>query len=104
MGKQTGLFGSTGKQDFHEHRNQRWNGVHRSVLMCRSLSRRASSHAFHEKEEEVQRSCGLTVSAVEWNGLDAEAWEHCLDGADCRWTDVRKRFLWKVGSFPLVCL
>ena len=105
MGKQTGLFGSTGKQDFHEHRNQRWNGVHRSVLMCRSLSRRASSHAFHEKEEEVQRSCGLTVSAVEWNGLDAEAWEHCLDGADAiinlagapiadgRWTDVRKRFL-----------
>ena len=60
---------------------------------------------FTRRKEEVQRSCGLTVSAVEWNGLDAEDWEHCLDGADAivnlagapiadgRWTDVRKRLL-----------
>jgi uncharacterized protein len=92
MGEQTGLFGSTGKQDFHEHRNQRWNGVHRSVLP-------------HEKERR-----GATVlwldrlgCRVEWP--DAEAWEQCLDGADAtinlagapiaggRWTDVRKRLL-----------
>ena len=44
---------------------------------------------FTRRKEEVQRFCGLTVSAVEWNGLDAEAWEHCLDGADRRWTSTR---------------
>jgi len=57
------------------------------------------------KKDEAQRSCGSTVMAVEWNGREAGAWEHCLDGADAvihlagapiadgRWTDVRKRLL-----------
>jgi uncharacterized protein len=66
------------------------------------------------RKEEAQRSCGLTVSAVEWNGLDAEAWEHCLDGADAiinlagapmdAGPMSANGSSWKVGSFPLVCL
>ena len=55
--------------------------------------------------EEAQRSCGSTVTAIEWNGREAGAWEHCLEGADAvinlagasiadvRWTDARKRLL-----------
>lgn len=31
---------------------------------------------------EVQRSGDSTVTVVEWNGQEAGAWEHCLDGAD----------------------
>ncbi len=54
---------------------------------------------------EAQRSGDSTVTVVEWNGQEAGAWEHCLDGADAiinlsdatiadgRWTDVRKRLL-----------
>jgi len=57
------------------------------------------------RREEAQRSCGSTVTAVEWNGREAGAWEHCLESADAvvnlagapiadgRWTDARKQWL-----------
>ncbi|MDE3049121.1 MAG: TIGR01777 family oxidoreductase [Nitrospirota bacterium] len=57
------------------------------------------------RKEEAQRSCGSTVMVVEWNGKEAGAWEHSLEGADAvislagapiadaRWTDARKRLL-----------
>ena len=57
------------------------------------------------RREEAQRLCGAAVTAVEWNGREAGAWESCLEGvdavvnlagapiADGRWTDVRKRVL-----------
>ena len=57
------------------------------------------------RREEAQRLCGAAVTAVEWNGREAGAWESCLEGADAvvnlagapiadgRWTDVRKRVL-----------
>ncbi len=54
---------------------------------------------------EASQLLGAIVSAVEWNGREAGAWEHCLEGADAvinfagapigeaRWTDERKRLL-----------
>ena len=57
------------------------------------------------RRKEAQRLCGAAVTAVEWNGREAGAWESCLEGvdavvnlagapiADGRWTDVRKRVL-----------
>jgi uncharacterized protein (TIGR01777 family) len=53
----------------------------------------------------------LTVTAIEWNGREAGAWEHCLDGADAvinlagapiaegRWTDARKQLLMESRVF-----
>src|SRR6476646_7488508 len=34
----------------HADRDDRRNGVHRAILMCRSLSGRTSGHSRHEKE------------------------------------------------------
>jgi uncharacterized protein (TIGR01777 family) len=57
------------------------------------------------RKEEALRLCGSTVTAVEWNGREAGAWERCLEGADAvvnlagapiaegRWTDDRKQLL-----------
>ena len=77
-------------------------GRHLCALLCQEghgitlLTRR---------REEAQRLCGATVSAIEWNGREAGAWERCLEGADAvvnlagapiadgRWTDARKRLL-----------
>ncbi|THJ21170.1 MAG: TIGR01777 family protein [Nitrospira sp. CG24E] len=67
-------------------------GGHRITLLTR-------------RKEETQRLCGPSVTAVEWNGREAGAWERCLESADAvvnlagapiadgHWTDARKRVL-----------
>jgi uncharacterized protein len=74
--------------------------------LCASLSREGHRVTLlTRRREEAQRSCGSTVTAVEWNGREAGTWEHCLEGvdavinlagapiADGRWTEARKRWL-----------
>ena len=73
--------------------------------LCASLCQDGHTVTLLTRRIEAQRSYGLTVTAVELNGREAGAWEHCLDGADAvinlagapiadgRWTDARKRFL-----------
>ena len=65
------------------------------------------------RKAEAQRSCSSTVTAVEWNGLEAGAWEHCLDGADAvinlagapmdAGPMPASDSSAKAGCFPLVC-
>lgn len=57
------------------------------------------------RKDEAQQSCGLSVTAIEWNGREVGAWEKYLDNADAiinlagapiaegRWTDDRKQLL-----------
>ncbi|MCX5722485.1 MAG: TIGR01777 family oxidoreductase [Nitrospirae bacterium] len=74
--------------------------------LCASLSQEGHRVTLlTRRKEEAQRSCGSTVTAVEWNGKEAGVWEHCLEGADAvinlagapiadaRWSDARKRLL-----------
>ncbi len=54
---------------------------------------------------EASQLLGAIVTAIEWNGREAGAWEQCLEGADAvinlagapiadaRWTNARKRLL-----------
>jgi uncharacterized protein (TIGR01777 family) len=73
--------------------------------LCASLFQKGHRITLLTRRIEAQRSCDSTVTAVEWNGREAGAWEHCLKGADAvinlsgapiadgRWTDARKRLL-----------
>jgi uncharacterized protein (TIGR01777 family) len=74
--------------------------------LCVSLCQEGHLVALLTRRKEVaKRSCGSTVTTVEWNGREAGAWEHCLEGADAvinlagapiadgRWTEARKRLL-----------
>jgi uncharacterized protein len=57
------------------------------------------------RKDKAQRSCGSSVTVVEWNGRDVGVWEKCLDNADAiinlagapiaegHWTDDRKQLL-----------
>ncbi len=57
------------------------------------------------RKEEAQQLFDSAVTAVEWDGREAGAWERCLEGADAvvnlagtpiadaRWTDARKRLV-----------
>ena len=73
--------------------------------LCASLFQKGHRITLLTRRIEAQRSCDSTITAVEWNGREAGAWEHCLEGADAvinlagapiadgRWTDARKRLL-----------
>ena len=74
--------------------------------LCESLHRQGHRVTIlTRRKPEVERLFGVTVTAVEWNGQEAGAWEHSLEGtdavinlagapiADARWTDARKRLL-----------
>ena len=73
--------------------------------LCAALCQEGHLVTLLTRRIEAQRSYGLTVTAIEWNGRKAGAWEHCLEGADAvinlagapiadgRWTDARKQLL-----------
>jgi uncharacterized protein len=73
--------------------------------LCGALCQEGHRITLLTRRIEAQRSYGLTVTVVEWNGREAGAWERCLDGADAvinlagapiadgRWTDARKQLL-----------
>jgi len=73
--------------------------------LCAALCQEGHRVTLLTRRIEAERSCGSNVTAIEWNGRGAGAWEHCLDDADAvinlagapiadeRWTDARKQLL-----------
>jgi hypothetical protein len=73
--------------------------------LCAALCQEGHRVTLLTRRIEAQRSCDSSVTAIEWNGREAGAWERCLDGADAvinlagapiadeRWTDAHKRLL-----------
>lgn len=73
--------------------------------LCASLCQERHRVTLLTRRIEGQWPCASIVTAVEWNGRSAGAWEHCLDGADAvinlagapiadgRWNDARKQLL-----------
>jgi uncharacterized protein len=73
--------------------------------LCAALCQKGHRITLLTRRIEAQWPCGSTVTAVEWNGREAGAWEQCLDGADVvinlagapiadgRWNDARKQLL-----------
>jgi uncharacterized protein len=73
--------------------------------LCASLCQEGHKVMLLTRRIEAQGPYGSTVTAVEWNGREAGAWEHCLDAADAvinlagapiadeRWTEARKQQL-----------
>jgi hypothetical protein len=73
--------------------------------LCAALCQEGHRVTLLTRRIEADRSCGSNVTAIEWNGRGAGAWEHCLDDADAvinlagapiadeRWTDARKQLL-----------
>ena len=73
--------------------------------LCASLCQEGHQVTLLTRRIEGQWPCASIVTAVEWNGRTAGAWEHCLDGADAvinlagapiadgHWNDARKQLL-----------
>jgi uncharacterized protein len=73
--------------------------------LCASLCQEEHRVTLLTRRIETEPPYGSTITAVEWNGREAGAWEHCLDGADAvinlagapiadgRWTEARKQLL-----------
>jgi uncharacterized protein len=73
--------------------------------LCASLCQERHQVTLLTRRIETHASSNSTITAVEWNGREAGAWEHCLDAADAvinlagapiadeRWTEARKQLL-----------
>jgi len=73
--------------------------------LCTALCQEGHRVILLTRRIEAQRTCDSTITAVEWNGREAGAWEKCLEGADAvinlagapiadgRWNDARKQLL-----------